>query len=232
VQFKSNGEHENFYLQLKEYSPYSVVYLPEMVCDHHHVGSTSYENLRGRSEGWRRFARKWGLTQHLEIGVGLRRYDDYDRLESYSFSDTGHIGSSFQTPLTNRSFVRLWPSGYAAASESPVTALQRMLHELESTRAENAAIHKLNLERWNAMQSMEALIRQRDEACAAQGRMLDERWNAIQEMGRFIGDRDRRIQELEGELAGVYQSESWRITKPLRWIGKVARSVLRPLRTR
>ena len=41
-QFKSNGEHENFFLQLKKYSPYRVVYYPGMQCDHHHIGNAGY----------------------------------------------------------------------------------------------------------------------------------------------------------------------------------------------
>jgi hypothetical protein len=37
-------------------------------------------------------------------------------------------------------------------------------------------------ERWAAMQSMEAMIRERGEAIAGQGRMLEERWVAIKSM--------------------------------------------------
>jgi SAM-dependent methyltransferase len=48
-------------------------------------------------------------------------------------------------------------------------------------------------ERWAAMQSMEGLIRQRDEAIAGQARMLEERWAAMQSMEGLIRQRDEAI---------------------------------------
>ena len=50
-------------------------------------------------------------------------------------------------------------------------------------------------ERWLAMQSMEAMIRERDEAIAGQARMLDERWLAMQSMEATIRERDEAIIE-------------------------------------
>jgi len=50
-------------------------------------------------------------------------------------------------------------------------------------------------ERWSAMQSMEAMIRERDEAIAAQARMLEERWSAMQSMEAMIRERDKTIIE-------------------------------------
>jgi ubiquinone/menaquinone biosynthesis C-methylase UbiE len=50
-------------------------------------------------------------------------------------------------------------------------------------------------ERWSAMQSMEALIRERDEAIAGQARMLEERWSAMQSMEALIRERDEAIIE-------------------------------------
>lgn len=49
------------------------------------------------------------------------------------------------------------------------------------------------LERWNAMQSMESMIRQRDESVVAQGRLLGERWVAMQSMEEMIKLRDDAI---------------------------------------
>ena len=46
-----------------------------------------------------------------------------------------------------------------------------------------------------AMQSMEALIRERDEAIAGQARMLEERWAAMQSMEALIRERDEAIIE-------------------------------------
>ena len=50
-------------------------------------------------------------------------------------------------------------------------------------------------ERWTAMQSMEALIRERDEAIAGQARMLEERWTTVQSMEALIRERDEAISE-------------------------------------
>jgi SAM-dependent methyltransferase len=46
-----------------------------------------------------------------------------------------------------------------------------------------------------AMQSMEALIRERDEAISEQARMLEERWSAMQSMEALIRERDEAISE-------------------------------------
>jgi len=45
------------------------------------------------------------------------------------------------------------------------------------------------------MQSMEALIRERDEAIAGQARMLEERWASMQSMEALIRERDEAIIE-------------------------------------
>jgi hypothetical protein len=41
-------------------------------------------------------------------------------------------------------------------------------------------------ERWNAMQSMDAMVHERDEAIASQTQLLEERWNAMQSMGNVL----------------------------------------------
>jgi hypothetical protein len=77
--FKSNGEHEDFYLNLKINSPYKVAHLPAMVAYHHHPEEyRAYRAwLRDRNEGWKRFFEKWGLEQHVEFGLGVRTIDDF-----------------------------------------------------------------------------------------------------------------------------------------------------------
>jgi GT2 family glycosyltransferase len=76
--FKSNGEHEDFFLNLKVSSSYRVAYLPTMVAYHHHPEEyrAYISRLRERDEGWRRFFEKWGLEQHIEFGLGVRTVDD------------------------------------------------------------------------------------------------------------------------------------------------------------
>ncbi len=76
--FKSNGEHEDFFLNLKINSRYRVAYLPTMVAYHHHPEEyrAYISRLRERNEGWKRFFEKWGLEQHIEFGLGVRTLDD------------------------------------------------------------------------------------------------------------------------------------------------------------
>jgi Glycosyl transferase family 2 len=76
--FHSNGEHEDFYLNIKLNFPYRVAHLPTMVAYHHHPEEyRAYRAvLRDRNEGWRRFFEKWHLEQHVEFGFGVRTIDD------------------------------------------------------------------------------------------------------------------------------------------------------------
>ena len=48
-------------------------------------------------------------------------------------------------------------------------------------------------ERWASIQSMEAMVRARDGALAEQARMLENRWAAMQSMEAMIRERDRAI---------------------------------------
>ena len=58
-----------------------------------------------------------------------------------------------------------------------------------------------------AMQSMEALIRERDEAIAGQARMLEERWAAMQSMEALIRERDEAI---AGQARMLEERECWK----------------------
>jgi glycosyltransferase involved in cell wall biosynthesis len=71
---KINGEHEDFFLNLKLNSQWKVAYLPSMAALHHRsIAAGSYQSaLRSRQEGWTYFLEKWGIDQHLEIGTGVR----------------------------------------------------------------------------------------------------------------------------------------------------------------
>jgi len=55
-------------------------------------------------------------------------------------------------------------------------------------------------DRWMSMQSMETMIRERDEAIDAQARMLEERWLVMQSMEAMIRERDDAIIELQSSL--------------------------------
>ncbi len=78
--FKSNGEHEDFYLNFKEASPYRVAYYPGLVCVHHRPRAPIYERLRERSEGWRLFMQKWGIEQYCELDHGTRTLNEPEKV--------------------------------------------------------------------------------------------------------------------------------------------------------
>jgi GT2 family glycosyltransferase len=74
---KINGEHEDFYLGLKRNTAHRVFYLPEMAALHYQaIVGGSGRGLRDRQEGWRYLLAKWNLSQHVEIGTGVRPLDD------------------------------------------------------------------------------------------------------------------------------------------------------------
>lgn len=78
--FTCNGEHEDFYLNLKLNTSYKVAYLPTMVGFHNHpTHMPDYEErLRMRQEGWRLYLEKWDLDQQLEEGTHVRTRDDIE----------------------------------------------------------------------------------------------------------------------------------------------------------
>ena len=71
---KINGEHEDFYLNLKLNTKWQVAYLPTMAALHcQPVATGGYKtSLRNRQQGWRYFLEKWEIDQHLEVGTGVR----------------------------------------------------------------------------------------------------------------------------------------------------------------
>lgn len=133
-QFKSNGEHENFFLQLKKYSPYRVAYYPGMQCSHQPLGDANSEHQRERQEGWRRFGAKWNVTAHLELGVGLHYFDDYEKPEPYNFHFCPEYVSA-KPAAHQASYLQSWPEGYLEAAE--VSGCSTLME----TRAELQAIY-------------------------------------------------------------------------------------------
>lgn len=111
--FKCNGEHEDFYLNLKYNSHWKVAYTPEFYCDHEHLSNSTYVKLRDRQDGWLEFGKKWGIEQHLEFGYGLRNISSY-------LSDNRHrelITSPENLPIYKERYMRIFPNGDCVASE-------------------------------------------------------------------------------------------------------------------
>ena len=79
---KCNGEHEDFYLNLKQQEEVHVVYLPSLTAEHNHPGSyrRRYKSFRDRDEGWLVLMRKWGIDQYLDLGGGVRLIANPGRL--------------------------------------------------------------------------------------------------------------------------------------------------------
>lgn len=98
-QFKSNGEHEDFYLNLKVNGDYRVVYSPGIVAYHHHPLQPNYQKLRFRNHGWQKFLDKWKLRQFLELDQGIRVTNMVQDLMPYA---TGYQEFYEGTPLETR----------------------------------------------------------------------------------------------------------------------------------
>ena len=121
-QFKTNGEHENFFLQLKEFGGGRVMYYPLMECDHLPETHTDYDLLRQRDSGWAAFGRKWNVDWFLHVGKAFFQYKNY----------TGTIikyapisqGAAEGLPPRRDDYLRIWGNGMSAASQSDRVVLR------------------------------------------------------------------------------------------------------------
>jgi len=68
--FICNGEHEDFYLNLKENTDVKAAYCPSLVVYHHSAADLAYARKRNAAEGWQLFADKWGILEDLEPLTG------------------------------------------------------------------------------------------------------------------------------------------------------------------
>jgi hypothetical protein len=134
-QFKTGGEHENFFLQIKEFGGGRVMFYPDMECDHAQETHPDYEILRSRDAGWRDFAKKWGVEWFLHVGASYHRYDNYRHPPlRLSF---GANGSAPQLPPRHHDYLRLWANGSAAASVSHGSLLVDANERLRDARTES-----------------------------------------------------------------------------------------------
>lgn len=70
-----NGEHEDFYLNIKLNTDIKVAYCPDFIAHHHHPKDLGYLPQRERAEGWRLFGEKWDLSQYLTLPWGWMELD-------------------------------------------------------------------------------------------------------------------------------------------------------------
>lgn len=98
--YTCNGEHEDFYLNLKVNSDWRVAYLPALVALHHHPGNMgAYEaRFRRRSDGWRLFFEKWAIDQMLVNGVQVLSAADVTRGVARDAFDRSNRASEASAP--------------------------------------------------------------------------------------------------------------------------------------
>lgn len=121
-QFKTNGEHENFFLQIKEFGGGRVMFYPGMECDHRPEAPPSYMRLRNRDDGWVAFGRKWDVDWFLLVGKIFHQYDDYTGT-AVTYAAAGRGASSY-LPKRNHDYLRIWANGASTASVSDSVALR------------------------------------------------------------------------------------------------------------
>jgi GT2 family glycosyltransferase len=71
--FICNGDHEDFYLNVKENTDVKVAYCPSMIVYHHSPEDFAYGPLRNAVDGFKLLGEKWGLSEYLEPHMALRR---------------------------------------------------------------------------------------------------------------------------------------------------------------
>jgi GT2 family glycosyltransferase len=64
--FKCNGEHDDFYLNIKENTDIKVAYCPDFRVYHHSPEDYSYSVKREDQEGVRKFGEKWGIDEVVD----------------------------------------------------------------------------------------------------------------------------------------------------------------------
>ncbi|HVY15495.1 MAG TPA: polysaccharide deacetylase family protein [Rhodopila sp.] len=72
-QFKCNGEHSDFYLNIKENTDIGVAYCPSLIVYHHSPDDFSYMVKRDDQDGFRKLGEKWGIDEVLDIHEDQRR---------------------------------------------------------------------------------------------------------------------------------------------------------------
>lgn len=73
--YTCNGEHEDFYLNIKKNTDLRVVYSSDFFAYHHHPLDHRYITKRERLEGWRQFGLKWNIRQYFNPPWGIQVFD-------------------------------------------------------------------------------------------------------------------------------------------------------------
>jgi hypothetical protein len=135
---KINGEHEDFFLNLKSNSSWKVGYLPELLCDHEQPNGVGYHALRSRLAGRKVLSEKWQLTNHLEVGVGLRKYEDYTAFEllPLKLDRFNVVPHEPETPVAPSPISRKLSGDSTDGFEDPIVAHEKQISALRKVNAE------------------------------------------------------------------------------------------------
>jgi hypothetical protein len=179
-QFKTNGEHENFFLQLQEFGGGKVMFYPFMECDHVPETHADYELLRGRDHGWAAFGRKWDVDWFLHVGKSFHQYSHYTA-STVRFAAGGQGGAA-HLPPRNDDYLRIWANGSSVASVSDGQILReanertRLAWEKADKRIETLRARVQNTEAENErMTGVIAGLRTRGKSLEAENSQLRRR---------------------------------------------------------
>lgn len=130
-QFKTNGEHENFFLQLKHANVGRIAYFPGMECDHISEAGADYARLRSRNAGWELFGRKWDLEWFFYVG---KSFHDFKNAPN-SIVKFPSVGQDFASHLPSRhdDYLRIWADGTSVASTSGMAVLKEAKERVGAT---------------------------------------------------------------------------------------------------
>jgi len=199
-QFKTNGEHENFFLQIKEFGGGRVMFYPFMECDHRPEAPSSYLRLRNREDGWVAFGQKWAVDWFLLVGKTFHEYRDYSG-SGITYASAGQGAASY-LPKRNDDYLRIWANGSALASVSDSVALREanqrerlawkkadkrieaLRERLEKANAQNERVARVNAD---------LRVRQTDNSGAQSSTETTPEIGKLQSHIRTLEEENRRL---------------------------------------
>ena len=109
--YKCNGEHEDFYLNIKKNTNIRVAYCSDFFAFHHHPQDFGYKKQREKQEGWVKFGEKWGFQQYYNHPWGLQRFESGDKVYPQANSLEEFVARS-QKSFAPRSFMAGYVNEY------------------------------------------------------------------------------------------------------------------------
>ncbi len=102
--YTCNGEHEDFYLNIKKNTNLRVVYNSDFFAYHHHPLDHGYLTKRERLEGWRQFGLKWNIRQYFNPPWGIQVFER-DLVDQPSAQTLNDFLSRSASRIEKRDFV-------------------------------------------------------------------------------------------------------------------------------